>query len=62
MATEKNDRTALECSQICSLSAVDCRLPERGKKEQNRMDFALDTIKAMTFKDKIIEVCFWAEG
>jgi hypothetical protein len=30
---------------------VGCRQPERNKR-QNRMGFALDTIKAMTFKDK----------
>lgn len=34
----------------------------KGGKRQSRMDFALDTIEAMTFKDKIIEVCLGAEG
>lgn len=34
----------------------------KGEKRQSRMDFALDTIEAMTFKDKIIEVCLGAEG
>lgn len=43
--------TALECSWISWYSAVGCRQPERNKR-QNRMGFALDTIKAMTFKDK----------
>lgn len=41
------------------LLAADSLKETKGKRE---WIFALDTIKAMTFKDKIIEVCLGSQG